>query len=158
MRGFGKDLLLLLRAAPTWLWGPCGRRTSPPASSVIDFIFCRSDGSHVPVDTVHPSLFRSSSLSSPGWYHLQSWSPLFTWPNHLSRAFLHRSVILSTFSLSLKFSFLTWSLSVWLHAHLHILISVTSSLFTWYLVNLSCGGTLLSHRTPDIFLLLFRPH
>ena len=32
----------------------------------------RSDGSHVSVDTVHPYLFRSSSLSSPGWYHLQS--------------------------------------------------------------------------------------
>ena len=42
----------------------------------------------------------------------------------MSRAFLYLSAILgSTFSLSLMFSFLTWSLSVWLHAcpsaHLH---------------------------------------
>ena len=29
---------------------------------------------HVSVDTVHPSLLRSSSHSSPGWYHLQSLS------------------------------------------------------------------------------------
>ena len=64
----------LLLAPPTWLWGCCGRHNSPPASSVMDFIFCRSDGSHVPVDTVHPSLIRSFSLSSPRWYHLQSLS------------------------------------------------------------------------------------
>ena len=42
-----------------------------------------------------------------------SWSRLSTWPNHLSRAFLHLSAILSTFSLSLMLLFLTWSLSVW---------------------------------------------
>ena len=64
--------VLLLLAAPTWLWGRCGRHNSPPASSVMDLVFSRSDGSHVSVDTVHPSLLRSSSLSSPGWYHLQS--------------------------------------------------------------------------------------
>ena len=33
-----------------------------------------SDGSHVSVDTLHPSLLRSSSLSSPGWCHLQGLS------------------------------------------------------------------------------------
>ena len=107
-----------------------------------------------------------------------SLSRLFTWPNHLSRAFLHLSAILSTFSLSLMLSFLTWSLSVWPHANLHIFISVTSSLFTWELVTgtvsipysiagwtiilcsfpFTCGGTLLSHRMPDIFLQLFHPH
>ena len=65
---------LLLLAAPTWLCGRCGRHNSPPTSSVIDFIFRRSDGSHVSVDTVHPSLLRSSSFSSPTWYHLQSLS------------------------------------------------------------------------------------
>ena len=43
----GLDLLILLLAAPTWLWGRCGRHNSPPASSDIDFIFCRSDGSQV---------------------------------------------------------------------------------------------------------------
>ena len=68
-------------------------------------------------------------------YSLGPWSRLFTWPNHLSHAFLHLSVILSTFSLSLVFSFLTWSLSVWPHAHPHIFISVTSSFFTWELVT-----------------------
>ena len=107
-----------------------------------------------------------------------SWSRLFTWPNHISRAFLHLSPILSTFSLSLMLSFLTWSLSVWPHAHRHIFISVTSSFFTWELVTgtvsipysiagwtiilcifpFTCGGTPLSHRTPDIFLQLFHPH
>ena len=118
---------LLLLAAPTWLWGRCGRHNSPPASSVMDLVFRRSDGSHVSVDTVHPSLLRSSSLSSPGWCHLQSFflcslGLTSTWSNHLSRAFLHLSAILSTFSLSLMFSFLIWSLSVWPHtrsAHLH---------------------------------------
>ena len=150
----------------------------------MDFIFRRSGGSHVSVSAVHPSLLLSSSLSSPGWYHLQSissyvtWSRLFTWPNHLNRAFLHLSAILSTFSLSLMFSFLTWSLSMWPHAHLHIFISVTSSFFTCELVTgtvsipysiagwtiimcvfpFTCGGTPVSHRTPDIFLQLFHPH
>ena len=67
-------LLLLLLAAPAWLWGRCGRHNSPPARYVMDVVFCRSDGSHVSVDTVHPSLLLSSSLSSPDWYHLQSLS------------------------------------------------------------------------------------
>ena len=67
-------LTLLLPAAPTWLRGRCGRQNSPPASSVMDLVFRRSDGYHVSVDTFHPSLLRSSSLSSPGWYHLQSLS------------------------------------------------------------------------------------
>ena len=61
-------ILLLLLAAPTWLWGPCGRHTSPPASSVMDIAFRRSDGLHVSVDTVHPSLLRSSiPYSIAGW-------------------------------------------------------------------------------------------
>ena len=62
--------MLLLLAAPTWLWGRCGRHNSHPASSVMDLVFRHSDGSHVSVDTVHPSLLRFSSFSSPGWYHL----------------------------------------------------------------------------------------
>ena len=37
----------------------------------MDFIFCCLASSHVSVDTVHPSLLRSSS-SPPMWYHLQS--------------------------------------------------------------------------------------
>ena len=67
-------LLLLLLAAPTWLWGRCCRHNSPQASSVMDFVFRRSDGSHVSIDTAHPSLIRSSSFSSSMWYHLQSLS------------------------------------------------------------------------------------
>ena len=43
-------ILLLLLAAPTWLWGRCGRHNSPPASSVMDLVFRRSDGSHVSAD------------------------------------------------------------------------------------------------------------
>ena len=83
---------LLLLSAPTWLWGRCGRHNYHPASSVMDLVFRRSDGSHVSFDTVHPSLLRSSSLSSPGWYHLQSVSfdvvlvsPLYVAKPHVSR-------------------------------------------------------------------------
>ena len=135
-------MIILLLAAPTWLWGFCGRHNTHPANSVMDFIsfFCRSDGSHVPVDTVHPSLLRSSLLY-PRWYNLQRLtsdvvfvSPL-TWQNHLNLAFLHFCVIFSTFSLSPMLSFLTLYLSVCPHAHLHIFISVISSVFTWELVT-----------------------
>ena len=117
-----KHQLVLLLADPTWLWGRCGRHNSPPASYVMDLVFRRSDGSHVSVDTFQPSLVRSSSLSSPAWYHRQSLSsyvvlvsPLYVAKPHKSR--FPAPVILSTFSLSLMFSFLTWSLSVWPHAH-----------------------------------------
>ena len=38
------DLMIhRLLAAPTWMWGHCGRHNSPPTSSVMDVIFCRSD-------------------------------------------------------------------------------------------------------------------
>ena len=36
------------------------------------FIFCRSDGSRVPVGTVQPSLLLPSSSSSSRWFHLQN--------------------------------------------------------------------------------------
>ena len=56
-------------AAPTWLLGRCGRHNSPPASSVMDFIFCCPDSSHVSVDAVHPSasvfLFFSKVVPHP---------------------------------------------------------------------------------------------
>ena len=66
--------LPLLLAATTWLWGRCGRHYSHPASFLMDFVFRRSDGSHVSVDTFHSSLLRYSSFSSPRWYHLESLS------------------------------------------------------------------------------------
>ena len=78
---------IFLLAAPTWLWGRCGRHNYPPASSVVDLVFCRSDGSHVSVDTVHPSVAKPHE-------------PRFPAP------------LCNTFSLSLMLSFLTWSLSV----------------------------------------------
>ena len=127
-------LHLLLLAAPTWLWGRCGRRNSPPASSVMDFIFRCSDGSHVPFDTVHPCLLRSSSLSSPGWCHLQSLSSDVVLV-YVYVAKSPRSRFPALPCLSLMLSFLTWSLSVWPHAHLHIFISVISSFFMWELVT-----------------------
>ena len=114
--------LLLLLTAPTWLWGRCGRHNFPPASSVMDLVFRRSDGYHVSVDTAIHLCFGLPSFLLPGgtisrvFLPPYSWSRLFAWPNHLSRAFLHLSAILSTFSLSLMFSFLTWSLSVAPHA------------------------------------------
>ena len=106
----------------------------------MDFIFCCF---HVSVDTVHSSLIRSSSSSSPRSIHhliLSSFLPtyslfrLFRYSSHLSLASLHLSVILSTSSLSFVLSFLTWPLSTWLHAHLHTFISVTPSLFSWKIV------------------------
>ena len=171
-------ILLRLLPAPIWLWGRCGRHNSPPASSVINFIFCCPDSSHVSVDTVHPSLLRSSSLSSSGWYHLQSLyfdvvlvSPLYVAKQPQSRFpaplcdTLYLQSILDVFVSYMIFS-------VWPHAHLQIFISVTSSFFTWdlvtgtvsipysiswlndHLVDLSFNmcGTLLSHRTSDTFL------
>ena len=59
---------------------------------------------------------------------------LFTCPHHLSLDFLHLSVMFSAFYLSLMSLLLTWSISVWPHADLHIFISVTSSFLTWELV------------------------
>ena len=121
-------ILLLFLAAPTWLWGRCGRHNSLPVSSVMNFIFCRSDASHVSLDTVHPYLFRSSSLSFPGgtisrvFRPTYSWSSLLMCPNHLNLAFLYLSAMFSTLILYLMSSFLTWSLSVWPRAHLHISI------------------------------------
>ena len=85
-------LILLLLAAPTWLWGHCGRHNYPQASSVMDFVFRRSDGSHVSIDTVHPSLLLPGGTISRVFLPTYSWSRLFTWPNHLSLAFLHLSV------------------------------------------------------------------
>ena len=79
----------LLPAAPTWLWGRCGRHNSPSASSVMDLVFRRSDGCHVSVDTVHPSLLRSFSSSSPRWHHLQSHSSdvFLVSPHYVSKPF-----------------------------------------------------------------------
>ena len=100
-----------------------------------------------------------------------SWSRLLTCPNHPNLAFLLLSVMFSTLtslSLSLMSSFLTWYLSVWPHDHLHIFISVISSFFTFtrelvigtvsipysnsiagrtinlWIFPFTCGGTLLS--------------
>ena len=68
--------------------GRCGRHHSPPASSVMDFAFRRSDGSHVSGDTVHPSLLRSSSLSS---YRVCRHTP-FTRTEHCFRAMVWSAV------------------------------------------------------------------
>ena len=180
---------LLLLAAPTWLWGRCGRHNSPPASYVMDLVWRRSDGSHVSIDTVHPSLLRSSSLSSPGWYNLHSLSSDVFLVSSLYVAKPSRSrcpaplcdtlYLLSLLDVIVSHIILTlWYLIVWPHAHLHIFISVTSNFFTWELVTgtvsipysiagwtiilcifpFTCGGTILSHRTPAIFLQLFHPH
>ena len=128
-------LLLLLLAAPTWLWDRFFRHNSPPASSVMDFIFRRSDGSHVSVDTVHPSLLRSSSLSSPGWYHLQSLSSFVVLASHLYVAKPHQSCFPVPLCDTLYLQFL---LVVFVHhmvSHVQIFISATSSFFTRELVT-----------------------
>ena len=106
------DILLL--AAPTWLWRSCGRHNSHPASSIMDFIFCRSDGSHALVDTVLPSLTRSSSFSSPRWYHLKSHSSDVVLVSPLDVSIPPQSCFHAHLCgvLSLMSSFLTWSHSV----------------------------------------------
>ena len=62
-----RDNLPLL-AAPTWLWGRCGRHNSPPASPVMDFIFCCScPGCHSPSISVAVFLdVFSQVVPSPG--------------------------------------------------------------------------------------------
>ena len=82
-----------------------------------------------------------------------------------------------TFILSRMFSFRSLSLLVLPHAHLHIFISATSSLFVdffvwgsvsspyskagwitvWWIFPFTLAGILLSHITPDIFFQLFHP-
>ena len=117
---------LLLLAAPILLWGRCGKPNSHPASSVLDTIISRL------TQSIH-LCFRLYLLPGCGvssvCIQTLSFSPV-SCPNHLILELLHLSVMFSTFSLSLMSSFLTWCLSVWLHAHLHIFISVTSSFFT----------------------------
>ena len=51
------------------------------------------------------------------------------------------------------FQFLHVGASDW-----HCLHPVQDSWLNNHCVDLSCGGTLLSHRTPDNFLQLFHPH
>ena len=82
-----KASLKLLLAAPTWLWGCCGRHHSPPASSVMDIVFSRSDGSHVSVDSQSISAsvflaFFSRVLPSPETFFLRSLG-LLNWFNFI---------------------------------------------------------------------------
>ena len=96
-----------------FLW--CILWASGPEIKVIYLIL--SDGSLVSVDS--PSNSASVFLaffSHPGatisrvFLPALSWSRLFTWPTHVSLAFLYIYVILSTDSRSLMSSFLTWYL------------------------------------------------
>ena len=76
---------------------------------------------------------------------------------------------------SLVSPFLAWSLSVWPHAHLHFChfqflhvwasdwhcfhpVELTGWTIILWIFPFTCGGTLLPHRTPDIFLQLLHPH
>ena len=103
-----------------------------PASYVMDFIFYYSDGSHVSVDTVHPYLLRSSSHSSPRWYHLQRLSSdvVLVSPLYMTKPpqccfplpLCHSLHLQSLSMLSFLINIILWSVSVWRHAHLHIFI------------------------------------
>ena len=92
----------------------------------MHLIYCCPNSAHVSVGTVHPSLLWSSLLLHPGGTFscvcLPTYSLYrpFTTPNQLNLTFCHLSVMSSTFSLSLALSFLTFSLTVWPQAHLHI--------------------------------------
>ena len=94
---------LLLLAAPTWLWGRCGRHNSPPASSVsvMDFVFCRS-GALISrlTQSIHlffglPRFLLPGGTISRIFLQTYSWCRLLTCPNHLNLAFLHLSVMFS---------------------------------------------------------------
>ena len=87
----------------------------------------------------------------PGGTISRVWSGLFTWPNHLGLAFLHLSEMFSSFSLSLMSSFLTWSLILWPHAHLHIFISVTS---TFYILSMICLNNVLPSSKVNFYLFI----
>ena len=129
-------LLLLLLATTTWLWGLWGRHNSPPASYVISFWWLSWHGWHSP--------------SIPASVFLAFFPQVVPSQESFFRrilAFLHLTVVFSTLSLSLVSSFLTWSLRVWPHAHLHIFISVTSSFFTWQLVLCPSRTALLTERS-----------
>ena len=71
MTCFQNETIYIHKMRIFYAWG---RHNYPPASSVTDFICCCPDSFHVSVDTVHPSLLRYSSYSSPRWFHLQSLS------------------------------------------------------------------------------------
>ena len=103
-------------------------------------------------------------VPSPESFFLRSLDRLFTWPNHLSLAFLHLSGMFSTACVAAcpsahlhfcHFQFLRVGASGW-----HCLHHVQHSRLNDHLVDFSfniCGGTLLSHWTLDIFLHLFHP-
>ena len=78
-----------------------------------------------------------SRIFLPTYY----WSRLFKWPNHISLAFLHLSVMFSTFS------FFTWELVTGT-------VSISYSIAGWTIIlcifPLTCGGTLLSHLHPVV--------
>ena len=106
--------------------GALRRHNSPPATSVMDFILRRSDGSRVWIDTVHASLLRSvflcfvSQVVPPPESFFRRNNGLASLRGQTTSFLLScTSVIFSTFRLSPVSSFLTWYLNVWPHAHLH---------------------------------------
>ena len=80
-------------------------------------------------------LLFAGGIASSVRLHTLCCSLLFTCPYHLSWDVLHLTLMASTSTLSNKSSFLTWSILVKPHAHLHIFISATCSFFTWLLVT-----------------------
>ena len=116
-----------LTESPFKLTDPHVRLTGPILSNWQNSVdmsnSSSSSGSHLVVGSLPQTQFSSRQFCHG--LHLS----LFSLP------FLHLPVMFSTFSLSLMLSFLTWSHSVWPHAHLHIFISVTSSFFMWELVT-----------------------
>ena len=109
----------LFLAAPIWLWGRCDRHNSPLGQPVLSwtssFVAPMALMSRL-TQSIHlcfglPLFLLPGGTISRVFLPTYSWSRLFTWPNHLGLAFLHLSVMFSTFSLSLMSPFLTWSLS-----------------------------------------------
>ena len=123
------------------LLGRCGRHNSPPVSSVMDFVFCCSDISHVSVDTFHQSPLRSSFFSSR-WHHLQE-SFFRRIVGHVSSRVQTTSILLSYTSMLYALPSVSPRCYNFSHGFLVcgrmpiytvIFISVTSVFFTWVLV------------------------
>ena len=121
-------------------------------------IFCCSDGYHVSVDTVHPCISASVFLF---FFYQVIPSPKSSFRCVLglvssrfqttSVSFFAPHVMFYTSSLSLMHYFITWSLSGWPFAHLHIFISFTSNFFTWELV---INTVSIPYRTTTLWIFL----
>ena len=118
---------------------------------VLDFSCCCPDSYHVSVDTVHPSLLRVPLLLLQGGTICSAFLPTHfglvslrvqTNPVSLSAPLCD---ILYPQTLTDVITFLTWSLGVWPHAHLHFFISATYIVFFVWELFIDTFSTPVQH-------------